>query len=403
VNVKRRHFIPFTRHDLVKICLDNSAELNAPLTRLADLLKKTFHNEFSVTLEQLTLGYAKVDPDVDTQSLSDTDLDTGMEGFEALLENILQKGNFVKLSQADLESALQEASLFKIRLYVDFDDFEDVIVYCRGESVKHETLSQWFGLRKRELSFINYDRVVLYLRFKDQESSENNTVSLLHPKKTLLKLFRNVPKADLEMLFPNTRIGMRFWDKLLIGVPAIISGGVVFTTKLGATIVVLTGVIGFWLGFRQKPVALDATAFLALAAGMGALGGYLWKQFSNFKNRKLKFSQALTENLYFKSLDNNAGVLYRLLAEAEEEEFKEAWLAWFFLFQAKDALSERELDERIEQWFARQWHADVDFEVDDALAKLERLGLAENKKGFWQVVTVEQAVSHLERALVASI
>jgi hypothetical protein len=30
-----------------------------------------------------------------------------------------------------------------------------------------------------------------------------------------------VPRADLEMLFPNARVRMRLIDKLLIGVPAV--------------------------------------------------------------------------------------------------------------------------------------------------------------------------------------
>jgi hypothetical protein len=29
------------------------------------------------------------------------------------------------------------------------------------------------------------------------------------PGATMLKLFRNIPKADLEMLFPNTQLKMR--------------------------------------------------------------------------------------------------------------------------------------------------------------------------------------------------
>ena len=37
------------------------------------------------------------------------------------------------------------------------------------------------------------------------------------------------------------------------------------------------------------------------------------------KGTLYRFLQTLTQNLYFKNLDNNAGVFYRLLDEAEEE------------------------------------------------------------------------------------
>jgi Protein of unknown function (DUF3754) len=43
-----------------------------------------------------------------------------------------------------------------------------------------------------------------------------------------------------------------------------------------------------------------------------ALGGYLVRQFTKFKNRKIQFMKALSENLYFRNLDNDAGVFHHL-------------------------------------------------------------------------------------------
>jgi hypothetical protein len=42
------------------------------------------------------------------------------------------------------------------------------------------------------------------------------------------------------------------------------------------------------------------------------------------------FMKTLGDNLYFKNLDNNAGVFFHIIAEAEEEEFKEALLGYLF-------------------------------------------------------------------------
>ena len=38
------------------------------------------------------------------------------------------------------------------------------------------------------------------------------------------------------MLFPNTLVSMRLIDKLLIGVLAVVGGGIVLTTKLGSSL-----------------------------------------------------------------------------------------------------------------------------------------------------------------------
>ncbi len=205
----------------------------------------------------------------------------------------------------------------------------------------------------------------------------------------MLKLFQNVPAADVEMLFPNTRVGMRLSDKLMIGIPAVISGGVVMSTKLGATLVLLGSLLAFWFGLSKEPVSLDRAALLVLAAGLGTLGGYFWKQYSNFKNRKMRFTQALTENLYFKLLDNNAGVLLRMLDEAEDSECKESLLAYYFLLAGAAPMSAQQLDQQIEAWFAQRWQCQLDFEIDDALQKLQLLGLANPVEGNWQVASLD--------------
>ena len=57
-------------------------------------------------------------------------------------------------------------------------------------------------------------------------------------------------------------------------------------------------------------------------------------------------------------------------------------LAWAFLAKHGPA-TERELDERIERWLAGHLGTACDFEVDDALAKLERLGAAGRQRDRW--------------------
>jgi hypothetical protein len=200
----------------------------------------------------------------------------------------------------------------------------------------------------------------------------------------LLKLFQNVPETDLEMLFPNIRVKMRMQDRLMIGVPALISGGLVVTTKLGTTLLLLASLVGFWLGWSAEPVQLDKTTVLVLLTGAGALIAYLWKQFSKYRNRKLRYTQALTEQLYFKLLDNNAGVLYRVLEDAQESESKESLLAYYCLLAAGRPLALDELDALIEQWFEDKWQCKLDFDVGDALDKLLELGLAQSVDGAWR-------------------
>ncbi len=363
---------------------------------LCGMIDQIFHFEFHRVTESLKAAYADIDPDSDTRRL-DLGGEPGGSTFVELLDGLLEKANYRRVSESDLNQALARSSLFKIKLQVDFDDFAEVSLFTRGESEQRAEVPAWFGLGRKTVEFTNFDRVVVYLKMRDDYAPHKHDFAGCRAGATLLKLFRNVPRADLEMLFPNTRVLMRLSDKLMIGVPAVVSGGIVVTTKLGASLVLLGSLLGYWLGISRQPVELNQAGVVALFAGLAALGGYIWKQLNNFKNRKLRFMQALTQSLYFKNLDNNAGVFHRLVNDAEEEESKEAVLAYYFLLQAPDGLDKESLDRNIEKWFRTEWDCVLDFEIDDALDKLVMLGLVESRDELLHAVGLDEAVRRLDR------
>lgn len=385
INPEPLRFIPFRREDIAKILTKNSAvpeEKRKKFQAAADRINTHFRKDFSETKRTLKNLYAPLDPDRDTRSLPIDFLPVENGDIGPSLEDVLNRANYEKVSDEKLQQALRSSSLFQVQLFVDLNDYEQVLLYTRGASQREETLAEFFGLWKRRIKFINYDRVVLFLQLK---TTIDNQVTLgdCPPGSTLLKLFQNVPASDLEMLFPNIRIGMRFIDKLMIGVPALVSGVVVVSTKLGATLLLLASLFGFWLGLSSQPVELDKAAMFAVGASLFALGGYLWKQFSNYRNRKLKYTQALTQNLYFKLLDNNAGVLHRILDDAEESEVKESLLAYYFLLSEDNGCTAQALDEQIQSWFKRELNCGLDFEIEDALRKLVMLDLAKQQGLVW--------------------
>lgn len=380
-------FIPFRRSDIVALCRDGLAqdkarELQFDFAR--EKIEHYFQNDFHKIKQRLKDSYAPLDPDADTRMLEGLSEEDSSSSLVDTLAEVLERANYEKVTDKALQRALKSSSLFQVRLFVDLNDFEEVLLYTRGASKRQETLSELFGLWRRKVRFTNYDRVLLYIRLKANVDSES-TLGDCQPGSTILRLFQNVPEADLEMLFPNIRVGMRLLDKLMIGVPALISGGLVMTTKMGATALLLGSLLGFWLGTSSEPVELDKAAIIALGASIAALAGYLWKQYSNFRNRKLKYTQALTENLYFKLLDNNAGAIYRILDDAEESECKESLLAYYFLLINDRPMTAAELDAAIEHWIAEQLNCKLDFEIDDALAKLLKLELATDNNSVWQV------------------
>jgi len=179
------------------------------------------------------------------------------------------------------------------------------------------------------------------------------------------------------MVLPNVEVKMLRIDKVLIGVPAFFSGVAVIATKLVSSLVVLLLLIAVWLGIREDAGPIEPAELATMGAGIFAFAGYVVRQVSKFKNRKIQFMKALSENLYFRNLDNDAGVFHHLLDAAEEAECIEAVLAYHFLRTAEGPLTLAELDRRVEAWLNKRSDNRVDFEVHDGVGKLRRLGLVE--------------------------
>ena len=199
------------------------------------------------------------------------------------------------------------------------------------------------------------------------------------------------------MLFPNSEVRMRPIDKVIIGASAVVGGAVVLVTKLGASILLLAALLAFWLGWRSESVEMTQQHFISFGIGIGVFASFIFKEWSKFKNRKIKFMKALSDNLYFKNLDNNAGVFHTLIDAAEEEDFKEAVLAYTFLLNSTSGLSASELDKKIEDWFQQKYNCQVDFEISDALAKLEQMRLITCEQETYHALSLAQAKQCLDK------
>src|SRR6476661_7128728 len=367
-------FIPFRKSDVVTMCVEEvHYGQREPFRAFVELLESLLHHEFRGRLEALKDAYYPFNPDAEGRTVhepSAAERDAAQERLVQELTALAEAANFERISTDDLDRAFVEESLVKVRLEADFDDFERVVFYRRGVRTREEQVKRWFGLRRKNITFTNYGKVLVYVKFKDAAHFEaldrkKKKVDDLPftPGSMIIKLFQDVPRADLEMLFPNARVRMRTIDKLLIGVPAVVSGIIMVVTKLVAALLPVLLLLAFWFGLRREPVELSQGQLVTLGAGLAALGGFLVRQFGKFKNRKIQFMKSLSENLYFRNLDNDAGVFNHLLDAAEEEEVKEAVLAYHFLRTAEEPLTADELDRRIEAWFARRWDTEFDFEV----------------------------------------
>lgn len=369
---ERERFIPQRVGDLTAdLCglpwQDDSegADRFRSFSRLTSAL---YHYEFHEREQDVTEAWESVGDDTEAAAL-----------VTAELTGLLDGANYTPVTMAELEYALEHESLIPLRLAVDLDDYDELLIYRRGGHRVTFEKSKWMGLRADERTITVDDRVVVYARVKSQGWFDQHKIDPvgrnLVPGHASLRLFQDVPRADIEMLLPSTRVGMRLVDSLVIGVPAVATGIAVLATKLLPTLGLIFLLAAAWLGLRDDQPKIDQAALVVLFAGSVTLGGFAFRQWSKLKNRRLEYLKTLTDALYFRMLAAGPSVLFTLLQSAEQQEVAEVLLAYRFLLDAPEGLTELELDAKVEAWLHTAGRGDVDFEVNDAVAKLRRLGV----------------------------
>ena len=160
-----------------------------------------------------------------------------------------------------------------------------------------------------------------------------------------IKIFRDIPLADAEIVFPENSPRMRTIDAVLLTVTAIAALPAVFRA-------IATG---------------GGTASLVVAVVLGVYISKVVGQYFRARNMRLA---RMTKELYHKTRDNDLGVLQYLVDASQEQDFKEAALVYGVLLPEKKPLTAEEADDLVEEFLHQKFSGlDVDFEIDDALRK----------------------------------
>ena len=394
----RDYYIPFSRDQITKMLLDEGKLNNDEVSKFEQfclLLKSIYHFEFHTKLERLKASYRIFSPEI---NLAPNELEnSNTSKIEADLTNKLRQtlidGNFEKVSQEDLNAAMEKEGIFPVSCKIDFDSFDYYEIYYQGSSTAKEEIKTWNPFKKKEVEFNLYDRIVFFFKVKNEEffhaNKKNNEPGI--PGKIYIKYFRNIPESDLEMIFPNPRPEMKFIHKMQIFLPLLAGFGVLIQKTI----------IGPYYNAGTNPLeggfSLLTRPSYPMIALLIVLGGYVLRTFLGYKNVVQSFLGEIAKSLYFKDKGNNQGVFTMLIDSAEEEECKEAMIAYYFLLSSNNKMSEETLDNAIEEWMEEKHKVKIDFEVDDAIKKLEEKDLlSRDKKGILTVVSLDEALNHLD-------
>ncbi len=405
----RDRFIPVSRYGLraklvgmIKEEGGNEREWG----RALDCLAAWRHQDYRKRLLDLLEDYLPFSPDSDTKSLIEFD-DEGRAKARAEfiegVERLLVQANYVRLSQEDLKRILIERSPHGLSLQVDLSDFHDLLLYYRGTEIEvQEERNPWqLYLTKDHAEVPIFQRLFLLLKLKPTEeraaeivattgADQARALKMARKRRKHLpigvssahiyvKVFKRIPQVDLEMLFPNTKIAFRPFDKLKL-----------FVTAGGGT---AAGVMG------TATKLLAATNPFTLAVGLAGLSAVIFRQVMNFFNTRNRYMMVLAQNLYFCSLANNLGALTLIAENAEEEDVKEDMLLYAFLARAPahdNALSE--IKEVIGRFLKERCGVAVGYDAEDALRRLLADGLIRSDgEGNLTAIAPAEARQHLDK------
>jgi hypothetical protein len=405
VPAEHDHFITVRKSDIVRALIEHGsldADAADKFRQLCRMLGAIYHHRYFSELEKLRDAYFYFNPALKPPThLDPAASEQAYAELIAALTAALKSANFIEVPQAEIEQAHRERVMLRVEVKVPMNDFREVRFFRRGRRKEIFEFKQWFGLRKRRIEAEVYEDVVVLVAIKPSENLPEKEVKRLEKLNTrpgcvFIKYFRNLASADLNALFPNVRVVMSTLDKLILSIPAL-AGGIPILINLASTLTVLFVVLGFYLGVSGAVHDDEMKKAFAAMSGLVALGGVCFRQWISYQRRSLKYQKELTDNVYFRNINNNAGIFDTITGVAEDQECKEAFLAFYFLHAAGAKLDQRTLEKRIEAWLKLNFGIAIEFEVDDALAKLDRLGLLKREGDKLRVSSLEETLMQLDR------
>lgn len=398
-------FIPILKSDLIATLAEQGLTRDqvSSFHTLCTFLGSYFHHDFYDELTELKDIYAWFSPTGQRPSRRETMTgDAAFARLSSIFDGVMTRANFLELPPNQVQALGGEHPLLDVKTRTPMEAYESIRIFYRGTHPEKVSRPTTLGLSTEEIELETFDDVVVFVRFK-QTTGERRKLRRgktelpggAKPGSLLIKSFRNISRAELPMLLPDVKVVMSRKDALLLGGPALLGGVPVALNIIPALSMVLV-VIGAYLGFEGEVTQdklMKAVGALSVLIGAGA---FMFRQYSSYSFRKLKYQKRLADNIYFKNVNNDIGVFETLISAAEEQETKEVILAYHALLTTGPAAHSGELDRRIEHDLKAGFGVNADFEVSDALRKLEGLGFLTQKDGKIAVVPMPEALGRLD-------
>ncbi|ONM19744.1 aminopeptidase [Zea mays] len=223
-------------------------------------------------------------------------------------------------------------------------EIEDKELYV--EHIRLETMDLSFGnlFGKVTIQEPTFEEVIVLYRRKCPKGQDDRAIHVKH--------FKNIPMADMELVLPekkNPSLTRMDWVQFIVSV---VIGLVTLVSSL------------------EMPKA----DFWVVIAILSALAGYCAKIYFSFQQNMATYQNLITQSMYDKQLVSGKGTLLHLCDDVIQQEVKEVIIAYYILMENGKATSD-DLDLQCEELIQEEFGLQCNFEVMDAVQKLERFGV----------------------------
>lgn len=402
---RRDGFIAVRKAELADAIASDAGLPQGDAGAFADILRllgALLHHEAHAQLEGLKALYDPLDPDAPPSRRNAST--EAFEAFEHALSDALTRANFVEIEPDSVQTREATKLLTGLSIKPSTAGIRRIRYFARGARPEQITRTSWFGLRKRVIDAEVMSDVIVLVGFKAEDEIQRRDRKVfasmrrgVRPGAALVKHFRSVANAELVTLHPGAKPSMLRRDQFILAAPAIATG-VPVLLNLWPALTVIAAVLAAYFGAQGVIEDNELKRALAAMSGLVAVGAFVMRQRLKYEAQTLRYQKQLADTVYFRNLANNAGVLDLLVGAGEEQDAKEAFLAYWALRRAGAPLPKAEIDRAAEAFLRGRFTLEIDFEIQDALAKLERLGLVTREGESYAAVAPADALSRLDAA-----
>ncbi len=358
-------------------------------------------------LDELVSAYDPFNPDDETVNLTEISAAERKIQLEALKQQVIdlvESANYNEINQAELDRIFKMESQIGFIAEVDLSEYDFHVLYYRGAVKDKVLMKSWktLWLWGRPVDVDAYRRLFIGLKLKPFETRvaelvqkgmkkrkarkyvksirSNQLLEGVSEQTVHFKIFRRIPRHEVDILFPNARIKFTLFDRIWLWVGS--GGSTIFAFVMA--------------GLKFVAAVAISLAFVAITIA-GALGAVM-RSVSNFFNTRTRYMAKLAQSLYFHSIASNQSVLGLLADDAEEEDMMEAIITYAVLLRH----GHRGLDgvkAEAERFLKEEFDVTVAFDVEDGCQHLRKLGLlVEGENQQLHIRDLEDAREHLAAA-----